>query len=167
MRFAATEGECTIEALIERLYRIEGRGAAGVARHARKELLSLNPQLKEMAGVAEGTAILVPDIEGAEVAVEGVPPPRVAAGALVEDVKAAFEATLKALGRSIGEERDDARRSIELLRSREAKAAAENVPGAADQMKSTLAGAQQRLEDVEALELYRRMLVRRGGRGSG
>jgi hypothetical protein len=166
MRFATMAGEGTIEALVERLYRIEGKGAAATARRAGKALRDLNPQLKDVAAVAEGSAILVPDVEGAAAAGADVPPARIAADAARAEVEAALEASLGQLEQAIAAERDDARRSVELLGSRKLKAAAKSIPDGTEQRESSLAGARERLEDMDALERYCRTLARGGG-GAG
>lgn len=89
---------------------------------------------------------------------EGSPP----TAALAADVEAAFKAAVEQLESSIAAERDDARRSVELLGSRKLEAAAKDVPGASEQLESALAGARERLEEVEILERYRRTLATRG-----
>lgn len=160
MRFAITVGDETIEALVERLYRIEGKGAAAAARRAGKALRELNPALKDRAGVAAGSAILVPEVEGAEPADGGVSPARIAAEAVRAETEAAFEASLDELERELAAERAEARGTVEQLGSRELKAAARAVPGGSEQLRASLAGARERLEDIDALESYSSMLAR-------
>jgi predicted nucleic acid-binding Zn-ribbon protein len=157
MRFAVTDGERTVEELVERLYRTESKSAAG---RAKRGLRDLNPQLKEIAETAAGTAILVPDVDGAEpVGEEEVSSAQAIATAVTDDFSAALNAALDQLESSIAEERDDTRHTIKRLRSSELRAAAKEVPDALAQLKDTLAGAEERLEEVEALELYRRQVL--------
>ncbi len=61
MRFVLFKGEKSIADLVDRLFRIGGRGAPAATKQAASALLKANPQLKDISTVPAGSLIAIPE----------------------------------------------------------------------------------------------------------
>jgi 5,10-methenyltetrahydromethanopterin hydrogenase len=123
MAFATTAKDETLGELAARLFGVGPRSK--IARAAAEELLALNPELKDIKELPEGTLIEVPEIEGGEL---DTPLPGLAEAApatLVAGIRASADALENALAATADDARNQANASLKRLRSAATKRAAE------------------------------------------
>jgi hypothetical protein len=115
MAFATTAKDETVGELAARLFGVGPRSKLG--RAAAKELVALNPELKEIKKLPEGTLIEVPEIEDAEP--ETPLPGLTEAGpaTLVASIRVSAAALEHALAATADDARDQANANLKRLRS--------------------------------------------------
>ena len=121
MHVSVYHGEKSISALARRLY--EG-GRADLTR-AQEALLENNPRLDDLSKVAEGTTLLVPEVEGATRTEESAPLETAAASGIAAAVQEALDPVGNQLTASAAAERGRAEEALQVVKAREVKKAAE------------------------------------------
>ena len=120
MRFVYTKAGEPLEELAARAYEFEDESAAKV-RAAGRALRDANPFLRKLSDVPEATLLVVPELEGAAPA-RATEPLEGAVGTLVVGrLKEAATQAVELLAQELDEEVADARSSLEVLRSSEAR----------------------------------------------
>jgi hypothetical protein len=123
MPFATTANDQTVGQLAARLFGVGPRSK--IARAAAEELLALNPELKDIKELPEGTLIEVPEIEDAELDTPLPGLTEAAPATLVAGIRASTGALEDALAATADDARDQANASLRRLRSAPIKRAAE------------------------------------------
>jgi hypothetical protein len=123
MPFATTANDQTVGQLAARLFGVGPRSK--IARAAAEELLALNPELKDIKELPEGTLIEVPEIEDAELDTPLPGLTEAAPATLVAGIRASTGALEEALAATADDARDQANASLRRLRSAPIKRAAE------------------------------------------
>ena len=154
MHVTVYHGEKSISALARRLY--EG-GRADLTR-AQEALLENNPRLDDLSKVAEGTTLLVPEVEGATRTEESAPLETAAASGIAAAVQEALDPVGNQLTASAAAERGRAEEALQVVKAREVKKAAE----ASRHLGRAVAGVQARADEREtfaaALEAHAKEL---------
>jgi len=126
MSFIVFRGEKKIENLLERAY---GDLKTADAKRAQEALLRANPQLKKLRELKPGALVMVPPVPGIRPTRS-----REAAEPMVEAVRAtrgALDEYRKRLAQALEHERAEVTGALELLKSKELKAAVRKFPESA------------------------------------
>lgn len=123
MAYATTAKDETVAKLAARLFGVGPRSKVG--RAAAEELLALNPELKDIKELPEGTLIEVPEIEDAEFDSPLPSLTEAAPATLVAGIRVSTEALEHALAGTADDAREQANESLKRLRSGAMKRAAE------------------------------------------
>ncbi len=147
MRFSTYRNEGDLASLVERLY--PSAIKSGRRQEAEAELLRLNPTLRELDGMIEGTPLLVPELEGVTAAGESAPAGSgmaemlAAMGRALDDVRPRIEEALE-------REKEDADRAVKLAKSRRLRSVADKDPEMAEQLERTAESAKSRIKELDA-----------------
>jgi hypothetical protein len=115
MAFATTAKDRTVGELASRLFGVGARSAAG--RAAAERLLALNPELKEIKELPEGTLVEVPEVEDAELAKPLPGLTQAASGTLVAGLRASADTLEDALAETADDARNGATAELKALGS--------------------------------------------------
>lgn len=148
MKFAVLKGEKDIADLATRLFEIKGRGSAEASKTAAAALIAANPHLKDLAKVPEGTLVVVPSLPG-------TPPPKTTQttsgdSQFSEQAKLMLKELSAAFARSADSEEKAIAAATELLKSKEVKDFASQLPDAQDQVDKLNEALKNQLKDLKA-----------------
>jgi hypothetical protein len=115
MAFATTAKDRTVGELASRLFGVGARSEAG--RAAAERLIALNPELKDIKELPEGTLIEVPEVEDAELKKPLPGLPQAASGTLVAGIRASADTLEDVLAETADDARDGANAELKTLRS--------------------------------------------------
>jgi hypothetical protein len=160
MRLATYKGEKKISELVERFYRIEGRGSRAVTKEAEEALLKANPHLGDLRKLRDGAVIVVPPVAEASDTAAATPFEELTRD-LADHLRQALDQVDLALADSIRAEVEDAREAASLSKSREFKALADKFAPVKDRLASVMQAAKVRLEQAEAADAMRKRAVSR------
>jgi hypothetical protein len=153
MRFDTYEGERDLAELARRLFKIgEGRKTARdeATRRAEAAILEANPHLRDLRRVAEGTLIVVPELAGLKPneqdrAVYGLE------GELPAQLRQAVDSARAVLDAAAEREVREANETAGLVRSRELKELARNIPAVNERLAGVAEETRRRLREAEAV----------------
>jgi hypothetical protein len=139
MAYAAIANDQTVGDLASRLYGVGPRSK--VARAAAQELLALNPELKKIKELPEGTLVQVPELEDAETKHRLPDLPEAASGSLVAGLRVGTDALEDALVAQADEARGQANARLKTLQSAAVKKAAAKQENGREQLANATAAA--------------------------
>ena len=147
MKFAVLKGEKDVADLAARLFEIKGRGSAEASKKAEAALIAANPHLKNLGKLPEGTLVVVPNLPGN-------PPARSAQASgggseFSEQAKLLLKELTTAMARSADDEEKAITVATELLKSKEVKEFAAQLPDAQDQIEKLNEALKNQLKDLK------------------
>jgi hypothetical protein len=148
MPYTTTSDERTVGELASRLFGVGERSKAG--RLAAKELVALNPELKDIKDLPPGTLVEVPELEDAELKHPLPELTEAAPATLVAGLRAATGALEDALAAEADEAREQANEQLKALRSAELKRGAEERPDGKAELAAATAAAEAYVATVRA-----------------
>jgi hypothetical protein len=150
-------GERSLSALARRLY----EGSRADLQRGQDALLEANPRLRDLSKVAEGSGILVPEIEGATRTDESMPLESAVAAQVASAVQDAWAPIAEQLTASAAVERARADQSLQVVKARQVKAAAKTtrrlgkavtrVQAKADERNAFAASVDTHVNELDAL----------------
>jgi hypothetical protein len=149
MRISTFHGEKTLAELTTRLYKISGTRSEAQLKKAEEALLRANPHLGDFSELADGAPIVVPNVPGVKSGEED-PAISTTPGEVARAAREAFAALRGAVESSIELQDTQANAALELLKSRELKAAATRDPAVKQQMEAALQATQADQKDAQA-----------------
>lgn len=148
MRLTNIESESRVADLLDRLYDLRDASEA-TKRQVREALFEANPQLEhDLRRVPRGTVILVPDVPGITPVAETRPGPAVSG--LTDALRATLEQAGQELDASATAEVDEAKRTLEVLKSRELRKAIARSPELQERLPVIAEEAKARAERAES-----------------
>src|SRR4051794_6257866 len=154
MRFASTQENETLEALVARVYDLGKEPPATLARTVRRELIDANPYLKTIDRVPTGTLVAVPEIEGAAFGEHAREPDPVALSVAGGQFPGALALMRGVIADALGAEATDARDATAFLRSAEVRARARGDEQLKAELPGMIEAAAARADDAGQLEAY-------------
>ncbi|GEM_PF-1706512 len=159
MQFATTRGETTMAALTSRLFKLDGPAAKARSKQVENALLQANPQLRNLTTVPPGATIEVPAIEGIAPTAEVQPvedAARATLAALVTEVGQALTATGAALDAAMKFQDQEARETLQALKSGEFGRLAKEQPALQKRLPQIKQEATANLRGVAVLAAAQR-----------
>jgi hypothetical protein len=161
MRIAYTRAGEPVEELAARVYRFEGEPSATALRSAGKALRDANPYLRKLSEVPEGTIVVVPELENARPAGRTDALEAATGKLVVERLRDAAAQAVELLAGELETELDDARSSLDVLRSSETRRVT-RADGAARRLReATEKAINERVAAAESLDKYRKVVTAR------
>jgi DNA repair ATPase RecN len=161
MRIAYTRAGEPVEELAARAYRFEGEASATALRSAGKALRDANPFLRRLSEVPEGTIVVVPELENARPAAATDSLEAAAGELVVERLRDAAAQAVELLARELASELDDARSSLDVLRSSETRRVTRADDSARRLREATEEAINERMAAAEGLGKYRHVVAAR------
>ena len=156
MRIAYTRAGESLEELAARVHEFEGEATATALRSAGRALRDANPFLRRLSDVPEGTLLIVPELEGAAPADETDFVEGAAAELLVGRLREAAAQAVELLGSELDDEVAEANRSLDVLRSSDARRLVRADDEARRLREATEEAVKERLAAAEQLGDYRK-----------
>lgn len=148
MPYTTTSDERTVGELVTRIFGVGERSKAG--RAAAKELLALNPELKEVKNLPAGTLVEVPELEDVELKHPLPELTEAAPATLVASLRAATGALEDALAAEADDARKQANEQLKALRSTDTKRGAEERPDGKAELAAATAAAEAYVATIRA-----------------
>jgi len=161
MRIAYTRAGESLDDLAARVHTFEGKATATTRRSAGRALRDANPFLRRLSDVPEGTLVIVPELERAAPADETDYLEAAAAELVVGRLREAAAQAVELLGGELDYEVADARRSLEVLRSSDARRLVRADDEARHLREATEDAVKERVAAAERLGDYRKEVVAR------
>lgn len=155
MRFATFDGEKEIRTLVQRLYDIRDRGSAERFRRAEEALLAANPVLEDFSRVKIGTILRVPEVATVRSTSE-IQPLGSAVNAAIQAAQRQLDGLEAALEKTFARQSDEAKKTLELSRSRVIQNLAEKEPLLKQQIPEIRKTVEARLTALEKLKISRK-----------
>ncbi len=121
MRIARTRSGEPLEELAARVYEFEGKASAAAVGAAGRTLRDANPFLRKLEDVPDGTMLIVPPVEGAAPAAATEPIEGAVGALVIGQLREAAALAVELLGGELDDEVADARSSLDVLRSTDAR----------------------------------------------
>lgn len=161
MRIATTRAGEPLEKLVARVYKFEDKASQTARRSAGKALRDANPYLRKLSEVPEGTLVVVPELEHAKPAGRTDALEAVTGELVVERLRDAATQAIELLGGELETELDDARSSLDVLRSSETRRVTRADDAARRLREATEKAINERMAAAERLGQYRAVVAAR------
>jgi DNA repair ATPase RecN len=155
MRIAHTRAGEPVEDLAARVYKFEGEASASALKSAGKALRDANPYLRKLSDVPEGTIVVVPELEHAADRRSTNALEAATGGLVVDGLREAATQAIELLAAELEDELDDARSSLDVLKSSEARRLTRSDPEAKRLRDETEDAIKERVAAAERLGEYR------------
>src|SRR5215218_5516965 len=159
MRIAYTRAREPLEDLAARVYRFKGEPSATALRSAGKALRDANPYLRKLSEVPEGTVVVVPELENAKPAGRTDALETATGKLVVERLRDAAAQAFELLAGELETELDDARSSLDMLRSSETRRVTRADDAARRLREATEEAIKERITAAERLGDYREQVA--------
>ena len=159
MRIAHTKSDEPLDELATRVYALRKDATATERRAAGRTLRDANPFLGRLSDVPEGTLLVVPELEETAPADHTESLGATATALLAGRIGLVAEQAIELLADELGEVRDDARHSLEVLRDTETKRLTRADADAKLAHERTTEAVDERLAAADELNDYRKQVA--------